>query len=502
MDFKTGTSAGLPVSTQPTTNKGKEKEGIICKTASNAVIAQDSNRNTYTRLDQIGGDELPKFSPKALKIGGDYQLSDEKDTHKLSSKVPSGHRYRASPEKPLGQEQEIFHKQFTGHEQVQSPEKPLDDVHNEVKALDTVDDSGATAGKENTNPARKFFNSLRGKKSKANLSKDIDSTMIPDVADLFFSPPSIDISRKQSKVHVMDTITDEMPGPFNKASVPTVPVSGSTTLSGPANMDYGPPPTSIDRKPVLSLDTTNVTNEAPQHSTSGRGSAGAELLPLHEGTQHDDYSTEEGYVSPETTMGSPSMLSPGVPPDDPPNFTEYSNVVKKFKKLHLQTDYGISSTRDLLSPTEEVTFDIGSVRGSGDSTNAGFGSADLTRAETTTRPSTSTTEAARKMAEMSIAVDNLHAAAEASGPSHTVYNPSQGVQSIPRKLVDSTASSITSGVHGQGQSSTAGDNRGHQGFNNTGLHEKSPETAHKSQKKNYSAGMVIPPLPSFFDQSY
>ena len=493
----------MPISTHATTNKGKEKEDIICNTASNAATAQDSNRNIHTRLDLIGGDELSKLSPKALKIGRDYQLSDAKDAHKLSPKGPSCHRYRASPEKPLGQEQENLHEQFTGHEQVQSPEKPLDDVHNEVKALETVDDSRTTAGKENTNPARKFFNSLRGKKSKANLSKDVDSTTVPDVADLFFSPQSKDLSRKQSKVHVMDTITDEMPGPFNKASVPTVPVSAPTTLSAPANIGYGPPTTSIDRKPVLSLDTTSVTNEAPQHSASGRGSAGAELLPLHEGTRHDDYSTEEGYMSSETTMGSPSMLSPGVLPDDPPNFTEYSNVVSKFKKLHLQTDYnGISSTRDLLSPTEEATFGIGSVRGSGDSTNAGFGTADLTRVETTTGLSTSTTEAARKMAEMSIAVDNLHAAAEASGPSHTVYNPSQGVQSIPRKLVDSSASSITSGVHGQGQSSTAGDNCGNEGFNNTGQHEKSPEIAHKSQKKNYSAGMVVPPLPSFFDQSY
>ena len=454
LEHTTPSSTNLPLRPHATAEKGKKKGTVNCNTAGNAAIVQNSSTNSYTHLDLTGNDKTRGLPPKPLKIGGERQLSNAKDVHKLSPKIVPG------------QKQRLFHKGSTTHDQVQSPKRTSGDTPNEVTGEDTVNAFGATASKENLNPARKFFNSLRSKKSMANLSKAPDITTVPDTSDLFFSLPSKGLSRKQSKANVKDTAMDTLPSFFDRppipiipASQPTDPVSHRTTPSSrTANPVYGLATTNIARKPPQSLDTAYHSNEGPEALINGTASAKADSpSPNEDANYDDDESSEDDYMSPEAEMGSSSMLPPNLEQEENPDFVDDNHAVRQLTNLHVQNVFEINSTRDLLSPEDLAALDVGTTTGSDGAADPGEGDVNFTRVETTTGPTASITDAARKMLEMSIAIDDLHAAAEAA------------------EAADA---------------------------NTAGRYDRSQATATEEQKKNYSAGMVIPPLLSCFDQSY
>ena len=441
LEHTTPDSRDFPLPPEATTEKENKKGKVISNTAGNGGVFQGSSINANTRLELTGKDETRGLPLKPLKIAGGHQLSDATDAHELSPKILPDQKHR------------LCHMGSTNYDQTQSQKKTSGDGHNEVTARDTVHSSGATASKENSNPARKFFNSLRSKKSMANLSKASGITTMPDTPDLVSSPPSKDVSRKEFKANAEDTAVDMVSSLFDRLPGPVNPVSQhtdldshyDTPLSRATNPVYGLSTANVARRPPQSLCTQYSSNGGPQGFVSSIASGKVDLSSLDEDTVCDEYFSEEGYTNPEASMGSLSMLAPKHEQDDTPDFTDDGNSVRQLTSLYLQNVNDIDSTSDLFPPEEHAALGIGSKTGSDDGTGPGAGATNLARVETTTGPPAPIADAARKMLEMSIAIDELHAAAEAAD------------------------------------------------INTGGHHDRSPETVTEEQKRNYSAGMVKTP---------
>ena len=448
---------------QDPTEKGENPAAVIHNTAGNAGIVEGSRINTHTRLDLTGNGEIRG----PLKIRGECQPSNAKDAYKFSPKILSIRKQR------------LFQKSSTSVDQVQSLMKNPGDTPNGMTTQGTANGLGAPANKENSNPARKFFNSLRSKKSLANLGKNPDIATMPDTADLFssppvrdlshkaskvnfkdaadlfFNPPSKDLSHKASKANVKDAAMgkvqspfDQSPAPVNPVSQPTDPVSHVTApISRAANPAYGLSTAKSAQRPPQSLGTAHNDDEKRQRLINSILTGKADLSPRKWDAGHDeDDSSEEEYTSPEAATGSSSMLSTEPEQEEEPEFEDEGNAVKQLTNLYIQNYYGIGSTRELLSPEDQAALGLGNTTGSDGDSDPGAEDANLTEVETTTGSSASITDAACRMLDMSRAIDELHAAAEAADG------------------------------------------------NTTGHCVRSPRTATEEQKKNYSAGMVIPPV--------
>lgn len=418
--------------------------------ARNHEIVHDSSINTCTRSDLTGHDKVRVPSPDPLLIGGEYQPNDAKDAHKLPPKLPPGHKQR------------LFHKRSTSDDQVHSPKNTSGDTHNEVTAQDTVNDYGGAASKENPSAARKFFNSLRSKKSMAKLSRTTDIITMSNTPDLFFSPPLKDLPRNESNANVKDTFMGVVASPFDSSPVSVNPLSPPTDsvfhrtapISRAINPAYGLSTTNLTRKPPQSLGTSYTSNEGSQRLNKNVASGEADSSPPNGAADYDDDSSEEDYMSLEVEMGSSSTPPLNPEEEGSPEFADDSNAVRQLTNVHLQNVFEIGSTRELLSPEDQAALDLQSPTDYEAGTDSETGDVDLTRVETTSGTSACSTEATRKMLEISTAIEDLHAAAEAAC------------------------------------------------IKFAGHRDRSSVTATEEQKKNYSAGMVTPPPSSCLDQPY
>lgn len=449
LEYTTPGSAALPLPPRDAIGKGKKEGTVGCNTASNRGIVHDSSVSTDTHLDLTGHDKIRKSPLKISKIGGECQPSNAKDTHKISPKTISDHK------------QTLFRKDITSYSQGLPAKESSDDSHHEVIAKDPVKECGATARKENSNTARKFFNSLRSKKSMANLSKTTDVITVPNDPGLFFSSPSNDLLYKESNTNVMDNSMGNMPSPFDSSPVAVNLVAQPTESvihrTAPDSLTFNPanslPITNLMWKPPHSLGTADTEIERPKRPIRNTARGKADLSLPDEATDYDDDSSEEHYMSPEAALGYSSTL----PPKSEEVELEFANdnsAVRQLTKLHLQNDYELGSTRNLIPSHEQTALGMGSATCSDAGNDSGNGATDPIVVETTSGSSACSTDAARKMLEMSTAIDHLHAAAEAADVN-------------------------------------TADQRG-----------RSPGTATEEQKMNYSAGMVIPPPLSCFDHCF
>lgn len=448
LEYITPGSANLSILPQAAIAKGKKKATVVSNTASNHEIVHDSSRNTHTQLDFTRQDKIQGSPLKHSEIGSERQPSDAQEAYKISPGFISGHKQR------------LFHKRSTSHVQVQPPKETQGGNYNNVIAQDPINDIGGTTSKENSSTARRFFDSLRSKKSMANLSKTTGITTMPNDPDVFFSTPSKDLSGNESNTNAKGTSTGTVLSPFdgspdsiNPVAQPTESVFYSTASEPRAiNPVNSLPITNPMWKPFQSLGTASTGIERPKRPkrpvrSTAKGES--DLSPPDENTDYHDDSSEANYRSPAGGMGDLSK-SPSNSEGDEPEFADDSNAVRQLTKLHLQNVHEVAPTRELLSSNEQAAISMGSATSSDAGTDSGIGDADPAMVESTSGSFGCSTDAARKMLEMSAAIDHLHAAAEA-------------------------ADGNTAGHHG-----------------------KSPGIATEEQKRNYSAGMVTSPLLSCF----
>lgn len=244
---------------------------------------------------------------------------------------------------------------------------------------------------------------------------------MPNDPDVFFSTPSKGLSGNESNTNIKGISMGIVPSPFdsspdsiNPVAQPTESVFHRTTSEPRAiNPVHDLPFTNHMWKPPQSLGTASTGIERPKRPIRSTAKGESDLPPPDEDSDYDDDSSEANYMSPAGGMGYSSTL-PLNSEGQEPEFADDSNAVKQLTKLHLQNVHEVASTRELLSSNEQAAIGMRSATGSDAGTDSGIGDADPAMVETTSGSSACSTDAARKMLEMSTAIDHLHAAAEAA----------------------------------------------------------------------------------------